>query len=169
MKLFAPLLYASIFTIGINNPTAPKTHQMAGITAQWHFDEEEHLLCIDLVTPGDGWIAVGFNNKRQFVGSNLIMASQANGLLTVEDQFITGMGEHPSVEQLAGTSHIANAEMNQQHDGNQQLTLHIITQPTDNFHYILGSGKRIYLTLAYSSSPDFDHHSVQRASVWINL
>lgn len=166
MKLFAHLLYASAITIGLSTPSKMKTCTLAGISAQWHFADNE--LCMELTSPSKGWIALGLNNQREFVGSNLIMASHNNGKTLIEDQFITELGVHPAVEELGGNSHILEATM-QDHDNGKRLILKIQTSPKDNFHYALKSNERIYLTLAYSTSADFNHHSRQRASLWINL
>jgi len=166
MKPLIHLLYASAITFGLSTPSQMKTHTMAGITAEWHFNQNE--LCMELTSPSKGWLAVGFNNKRDLIGSNLIMAAQRNGKTAIEDQYITSLGTHPTVDDLGGSSHIAEASIDDFGNG-KRLILKIQATPQDNFHYLLKSNQRIYLTLAYSTSTDFSHHSRQRESIWIQL
>lgn len=165
MKLTSLLLYSFAMLVGYS-PSEPKSHQMAGMDISWHFDGDQ--FCCEISSPAKGWIAIGLNEDREFVKSNLIMAAEINGQTVFEDQFITGMGIHPKVSTLGGQSHVTHAEIISTEQG-RKLKLEIKTRPQDDLHYKLLPNRRVYLTLAYSHHNDFNHHSTQRQSVWINL
>lgn len=169
MKFLLLALYATIITVSLNDPTQPKQHEMAGVQATWYFDSHQENLCIDLIAPTKGWVAIGFNHKREFIGSNLIMVAADNGTVKAEDQYIERAGVHPTVDALGGISHLIDAQVYALKDGRQQISLQLNPLAQDRFHYALKSGQRIYLTLAYSRFADFQHHSVQRESAWISL
>ena len=165
MKLLINLLYAVATLISYPSDKT-KTMELADMKAEWHYDNEE--ICIELTSPGDGWMAIGFNNKEGLVGSNLIMAAHINNKTTVEDQYVVALGQHPKVSSLGGESHIATAEIIK-HAKGQNLSLRIKTNPEDDYHHSLEKNRRVYMTLAFSTSKDFNHHSLKRDSKWINL
>lgn len=165
MKSLTLLLYGLAVLVGYD-PSVSKSHQMAAMEITWHFDEEN--FCCEITSPADGWIAIGLNEDREFVKSNLIMAALRDGKTVVEDQYISALGVHPKVDVLGGKSHITRAEVISI-GGQSKLKLEMKAVPEDALHYRLQPNKRIYLTLAYSTHKDFNHHSTQRQSAWINL
>ncbi|MBU1048903.1 hypothetical protein KKG90_02650 [Candidatus Bipolaricaulota bacterium] len=62
-------------------------HQMAvaGVDVYWGNDAQQ--LRVGLVSPGTGYVAIGFDPDRQMEGANFILASMHEGELTIRDDY----------------------------------------------------------------------------------
>jgi len=65
---------------------------MTGIRIYWQNDHQ--TLNVGLVSPGTGWVAVGFDPQNGMQGANIIMAAVSGSRLTIEDQFGTSPISH---------------------------------------------------------------------------
>lgn len=81
--------------------TDPKSVTVDGYRAQWYFESDD--VVFEISAPTTGWVTIGFNPRNNIVGSNLIMGAVVDGRLILEDQFVTGVGIHPTISQLGGT------------------------------------------------------------------
>ena len=118
-------------------------------------------LIISLSAPTNGWLAIGFNDENNIVGSDLIMMCVKFGKVQFEDQYVKGTGDNPLDTSLGGQSNIeilAFSEANGQ--TNISLKRPLVTK--DKFDFKHQTDKDFWLILAYSVSDDFDHHSIMR-------
>ncbi len=130
-----------------------------GFELKWRHGAE--TIQFSLTAPTTGWVAVGFSETGDLIDSNLIQGRVKNGEVFIQDQFITGFGEHPPVEALAVPSRISKLE-GVEKDGKTTISFSITKGKMDKLHYDLSEGKEINVWLAYSVSDDFDHHSRKR-------
>lgn len=114
-----------------------------------------------LTAPTTGWVAVGFTETGDLMDSNLIQGRVKGDDVFVQDQFITGFGEHPPVEALAVPSRISNID-GEEVGGKTTISFSMTKDKMDKLHYDLSEGKEINVWLAWSVSDDFDHHSRKR-------
>jgi len=65
---------------------------MTGIWIYWQNDSQK--LYVGLVSPGTGWVAVGFDPETGMQGANIIIAAVVGTRLVIEDQFGTSPISH---------------------------------------------------------------------------
>lgn len=158
--LLLPFLLVSMN--GVNS----KSLKTEGFHLEWtHVDGKVQF---NLTAPTTGWVAVGFTETGDLMGSNLIQGHVVDGKPFVQDQFITGFGEHPPVEALAVKSCISQTG-GKQENGQTTISFSILKEKGDKLHCDLQEGKQINVWLAYSVSDDFDHHSRKRVLKTITL
>ena len=141
----------------------------AGLKAQ-HIDTgemdfsytiERDSILIEIKAPTKGWLAIGFNDENEIVGSDLKMIRIRNNRLEAEDQFVRGFQDHPADSYLGGFENIRLIGGTENAKGTA-LTLKIPFQSNDRFDFQHELGKSFWLILAYSVEDDFDHHSIMR-------
>ncbi len=72
------LVYAGEYR---NNLYDPQT----GMTLFWQNDATD--LHVGLISPGTGWLGVGFSNRVGKMGSNIILGAVAEGSVTIQDGY----------------------------------------------------------------------------------
>ncbi len=132
---------------------------MEGMSVQWSFKNKK--LIFQTRTNTLGWVAIGINEEEELVGSNLITLSINEGQPIISDRYILGHGNHKAIEELDGQSHVT-LNHSKKSANSVWFEFEVICSPTDPYHFQLRKGKTIYLTMAYSISPDFQHHSLKR-------
>jgi len=137
-----------------------------GMKFTWKM-EGDYMECI-VESPGKGWIAIGFNERNTIVGSNLIMGAAEKGHFKMSDRYVVKFGQHESVLTLGVNEALLNREVIENKEGTI-MKFKIKRKNIDQYHLNLEKGKSIYVWLAYSMEDDFDHHSIMRTSIQINL
>lgn len=146
---------ALILALGLPAGTASQ----GGVTAQWWF--EESALVLYLEAPTTGWVAAGFNPTPTLAGSRLAMTAVRDGTPVAEEHLATPP-DHP----LQHTLVVRAAE---EQGGRTRVVVEVPRQPTTQGALTLNPGVACGLTLAYSTSDDFDHHSAWRGLVEVAL
>lgn len=166
MKTYAILLitlYGLMATIPANfNPV--KKIEKNGMKICWQFNGDK--VDFEVFAPTKGWLAIGFNEKSNLVGNNLIMGSVENGKVRVSDRYIVGFGNHQTVESLGGVNHLSDIE-GEENKEETTIRFSVLKDALDEFHYDLLKDKEFHLLIAYSQEDDFLHHSIMRTSVEI--
>jgi hypothetical protein len=72
------LIYANEYANSLYDPTT-------GMSLFWQNDSTN--LYVGVVSPGTGWVGVGFSNRYGKPGSNIIIGAVANGMVTVQDNY----------------------------------------------------------------------------------
>jgi len=117
--------------------------------------------------PTAGWLAVGFNDRSELRGTRFVIASLSNSTLMAEVH-IAQVPNHTRVEKLGGKSDLEILSADQ----NSARTIVEFSLPRttkDKYNIDLSPGSGIYLMLAYSASPDFQHHSAWREHFEITI
>ena len=146
--------------------TQQQSTHLAGMEISWWYEQNE--LVIDAVSPANGWIAIGFNERDNIVGTNLIMLGVRDGKAYLSDRFVVGFGDHQSVEDLGGESR-ARLLLAEETAAGTDVRFSIPASPRDEHHYDLLPNTQRYLIAAYSVSDDLDHHSRQREHLLLAL
>ena len=159
------LLYGFVITIPEDYHYMKKIEKN-GMTVSWKFNEERIEFVV--TAPTKGWVAIGFNEQNQLVGNHLVMGKVQAGEVTLSDRYVVGVGNHQAVESLGGINHLADIQ------GEERLlcTNILFSLPIkamDDYHIDLVEHKQIHLLLAYSQVDDFEHHSIMRTSVSVEL
>ena len=121
-----------------------------------------------LEAPTQGWVAIGFNEVNSIVGADLIMAGIRDGQTRAEHLFVEDFGAPRPVRDLGRASKVRSVRAQLQ---GESIAVALLLDQLVNAELSrdLHSGREIYLIVAYSISPDFDHHSRMRRHLAVKL
>ena len=161
MKNFFVLYFAlSLMACWQENALTAQQHFQAGkMNAQ--IEMQSDSLDIILEAPTKGWLAVGFNEKNDIVKSDLIQARVRAGKVEIEDQYVTGIGQHPTDRSLGG-GHNVRIVSGTETDRHTQIHLRLPLSSGDAYDFDHLQQKKYWVILAYSIDDDFQHHSTRR-------
>ena len=152
--------------VGLLITPKQKTLDTEGFHLEWN--HLNNKVFFSLTAPTNGWVAIGFTNGTSIVNTNLIQGCVKNGEVIIEDQYVTGIGKHPRVEELSIASRISQLD-GKQNKMSTTISFAIEQEKLDDYHYDLSEGNEINIWLACSVSDDFDHHSRKRIMRTIKL
>jgi hypothetical protein len=134
-----------------------------GMTVFWSNDDE--LLHIGLVSPGRGWLAIGFAPERRMLGANIIIAAIAEGELLIEDHY----GSSPTAHREDDVDHCLQAAGSLLEEG-VVLEFAIPLDSGDPQDAVLEPGMDVTVILAYQSTQnDFRARHTRRSTVILTL
>ncbi|MEZ4317466.1 MAG: DOMON domain-containing protein [Myxococcota bacterium] len=136
-----------------------------GVTFDWSV--EEGVLTGRASARAEGWVCVGFNARPQLAGSVLVLgAARPDGTSAVVEH-IARPPRHPDRGEL-GTPGLLEATATEV-DGTTTVVFRLRLDTGDGLAEGLEVGAFAHLTLAWSRSDDFDHHSAERVLVPVVL
>lgn len=106
----APEVTGSVDGVIVSGEYAHET-TVAGIEIHWANDAQQ--LRIGLVSPGTGYVSIGFDPDRRMEGANFILASMHEGELTIRDDYGTESLAHAEDTSRGGTDDIIAAAGNE--------------------------------------------------------
>jgi len=160
-------MYILLFLLSIGTGTSEwKSVEKNGMLFAWKINGA-YMEC-EVSSPGQGWLAIGFNEEDKIVGSNLIMGAAEYGHFKMNDRYVVAFGRHESVLSLGANEALMNRDVVEKTKGTT-MSFKIKRKNTDKYHVILEEGKEIYIWLAYSENDNFAHHSAMRTSLKITL
>lgn len=134
-----------------------------GITAHWQNDAI--YLYVGLVSPGTGWVAIGFDPEQRMKGANIIIGAVKDSELLVQDHF----GTAPTSHREDSTSQIVQAAGTEA-DGKIVIEFVIPLQSNDPSDKPLQPGQTVKVILAYHASSDsFSTKHSKRTTTQITL
>jgi hypothetical protein len=74
-----------------------------------HWSNDARTLRVGLISPGTGYVAIGFDPVSRMEGANFVLGAVTDGRLTVRDDFGTGPVAHSADTANGGTSDILDA------------------------------------------------------------
>lgn len=137
-----------------------------GMHIEWDFDGS--LLTFTMQSPYQGWLALGFNERNDFLHSHLVQANVTHESVNLREQYVVGYGQQESVSTLGGQEAIIKY-FGQEDDAGTFLQFTIDTKIEDAFHYPLKEGGSIWLICAYSMADDFGTPSIMQRRIEIVL
>lgn len=144
-------------------------HEMtvAGVDVYWSNDA--HQLRMGLVSPGTGYVSIGFDPDRQMEGANFILASMHEGELTIRDDFGHEPLAHVEDAMRGGEDNIITAAGNEWPD--QTVVEFIIPLDSgDPMDKPLTPGHQYTVLVAYHSLLDsFSSRHTRRGSGQLQL
>jgi hypothetical protein len=144
-------------------------HEMtvAGVDVYWSNDN--HRLRVGLVSPGTGFVSIGFDPDRQMEGANFIIASVHEGELTIRDDYGTEPLAHMEDTVRGGQDNILTAAGNEWPD--QTVVEFVIPLDSgDTMDKPLIAGHEYTVLVAYHSMVDsFSNRHTRRGSGQMQL
>jgi hypothetical protein len=139
------------------------TDPATGITVTWQNDST--TLNVGLVSPGMGWIGIGFDPSTKMQGASFVLAAVTNGDLAVTNEF----GVAPMFHSTDKQSNVIQAA-GQEADGLTTVEFAIPLAASDAEHKALTPGETVTILLAYSADQDsFSARHTVRSTTAITL
>lgn len=132
---------------------AVATLQIPGMKADWALQED--ALVVTLTAETTGWMVVGFNRDDAIVGADLKFVRVVDGVAELYDHHVIGIGDHRP--DAAPTE--ARILSHRQREGTTEVTLRLPLEPSDPQDLRLPVDEDVWMILAWSVSPDLEHHS----------
>lgn len=151
---------------GLEGAPAATPIVVNGVDVAWRLDGP--TLQFTVSAPTAGWVALGLNSEDDIVGTELFMMRFTENGPEASHRYVSAVGDHRPVEQF-GRDTIISELAGRRGRGSTEFT---ITLRVDCPYYQgppLTSGAQPWLIVAYSASPDYDHHSRMREHVRIRL
>ncbi|PSR08429.1 MAG: hypothetical protein DA408_20555 [Bacteroidetes bacterium] len=168
MKLFAywGVLLVFAFTGISATPPSENYFVIDGMQVEWAYEGD--LLTFKLHSPYQGWLALGFNPANDLINANLVMGAVAEENTRMEEFFVVGFDNQQSITSLGGQPAVQHYLGHEDASGTS-FEFTIDTRVTDDFHYDLREGQRVWLICSYSMADDFGHYSIMRRHLEITL
>ena len=151
--------FIALYGLAIVIPIQKHQVEMGGMKMDYKIEDNE--MTITLAAPTEGWLAVGFNDKNDIVHSDLLMFAIKDEQIIAEDRYVKGFRDYPIDEEQGGTTNIEVIKGKETKKGTT-VTFKIPLQSGDEKDFQHQANKDVWLILAYSTSDDFQHHSVMR-------
>lgn len=138
--------------------------QKNGMEVAWRI--EAQTLRVRVSAPTKGWVLVGFNTKPGLDGAKLIflrVRAQAEGEVHRTD-FRYPAPYHKLRTSIGGSNYLRAIE-GAQTEARTTVSAELPLDSGEALDIALKPGRKYHWILAYSTSDDFDHHSIMRTSV----
>lgn len=155
------LFYSALCYLLIGNSTLFAQEKIQAGTMHFEAWLVDEAIEIQLEAATSGWLVVGFNSENNILHSDLLQFRIDAGSVYAEDQYVTGLGKHPTDISLGGTNNIAVISGEKQ-EGKTRIRFRIPFASGDHYDFVHTLDKDFWLILAYSVDKDFQHHSILR-------
>lgn len=168
LLLLGACLFSSQYALDSKHaaPNYENSLEIDGMNVEWEFKDD--LLKFRLHSPTQGWLSLGFNETNDVVNANLVMGAVAQEATKMEEFFVLGFGNSQPINSLGGDISVKDFLGYEDHSGTS-FEFSIDPSVQDDFHYELKEGNKIWLICAYSLADEFDHHSIMRRHIEIEL
>ncbi len=133
---------------------------------KWAFVDEQILF--EMSAPTNGWIAIGFNESNELAGTYLLMGAVRKGRPVVEEHYTLAPGDYPSFKELGEPAGILSKDGNEI-EGVTMIRFSLSQKSFYQYSKKLTPGSKYNMLMAYSQEDDFEHHSIMRTSILIQL
>ncbi|MFK7926305.1 MAG: DOMON domain-containing protein [Bacteroidia bacterium] len=157
------LIIISLASIMMQEPNQVSRNNME---VSWKYDAQR--IWIEMSAPTDGWLAIGFNESQEITGNYLLMGRVRDGRAELVEYRTIAAGNYQSITQLGGSIQIADVEGEESGD-TTSIKFSLPLEAVDRYRKDLTQGNEYVLLLAFSREDDFQHHSMMRTSIEINL
>jgi hypothetical protein len=164
MKIYIAGLLALIF-MNFNGEHKKRIYEN-GMEVTWEFKNDR--IDFTMSAPTAGWVAIGFNEQSDITGTYLIMGNVKNNKPQVVEYYTLSPGKYKSISELGGKVEVNNINGNENNE-NTKLQFSLPIKSSCQYKRDLTKGKKYFLVIAYSRSDDFQHHSMMRTSLKIEL
>jgi hypothetical protein len=147
--------------------------EYAHITSAGGFEicwsNDDTYLRVGLVSPGTGYLAIGFDPEERMRGANIIIAAVTGGRLTIRDDYANGPVQHTADTALGGTNDIVAAAGIEQ-NGKTYLEFVIPLDSGDPMDKRLVPGETYDILIAFhETSDDFNTWHSRRGTGSLQL
>jgi len=129
-----------------------------------HWSNDARTLRVGLISPGTGYVSIGFDPVRRMEGANYILGAVVNGQVIARDDFGTGPVVHTSDVANGGTQDILEAAGSEV-GGKTYFEFAIPLDSGDALDKVLVPGQTYNVLIAYHDTDDsFDAWHSRRGS-----
>jgi len=114
-----------------------------------HWQNDDVVLYVGLVSPGTGWLSIGFGPQRMMQGANIVIAAIAGQAFTIEDHY----GNAPTSHRRDDVDHILQAGGSEA-EGRSIVEFAIPLNSNDPQDVALQPGSEVTIILAYHGADD---------------
>jgi len=118
-----------------------------------HWSNDINFLRVGLVSPGTGYVAIGFDPDHRMKGANFIISAVKNEQLMIRDDYGDGSVSHTADTLLGGTNDIIEAAGREQ-DGHTTVEFVIPLATRDPNDKTLVPGETYDILIAYHQTND---------------
>ncbi len=118
-----------------------------------HWSNDINYLRVGLVSPGTGYVAIGFDPDHRMRGANFIIAAVEDGRLMIRDDYGDGSVRHTADTLLGGTNDIIEAAGSER-DGWTTVEFVIPLTTRDEYDKTLVPGETYNILIAYHVTSD---------------
>jgi hypothetical protein len=140
---------------------------VVGVEVNWSVDRS--ALRVGLVSPGTGWVAIGFDPQSMMDKANLILGAVVNGAVVARDDVGTGPFSHAPDTSVGGQDSLL-AAAGREANGQTVFEFAIPLNSGDPADRPLSVGQTIKILVAYQATSDgFSERHSRRGSGEITL
>lgn len=131
---------------------------------QIHWWNDASFLRVGVISPGSGYVAVGFDPDDRMQGANFVLAAVRDGQLWTRDDYGSGPLAHAADVSLGGTDDIL-AAAGRETDGQTYVEFMIALDSGDRMDKPLLPGNTYDIVIAFhETSDDFDAYHSRRGA-----
>jgi len=144
-------------------------HNTSAAGFEIHWTNDAHTLRVGLISPGTGYLAIGFDPVNRMAGANYILGAVTAGGVVTRDDFGTGPVAHTPDVMSGGTNDILEAEGSEA-SGKTYFEFVIPLDSGDALDKALAPGSTYNVLIAYHlTSDDFGAWHSRRGAGTIHL
>lgn len=137
-----------------------------GVTIEWQHQGDR--IYFEVNAPTEGWVAIGFNKSGAMRDLYLIMGRIENGGVEVVEHYTSSPGAYKPITYFGQSSAVENVG-GTEGQNTTNIKFSLPHHAFGKYQKDLGQGLNYTMTMAYSVSDDFGHHSRMRTSARIVL
>ena len=160
------LLYGISIIVPPNFQQYERSIAQNDMQVQWKIEDQR--IHFEVFAPTQGWVALGLNSESSLSKTQLIMGNMQKEALNLVEHYVLQPGDYRPVESLEQTSVLAD-QFGAQCAIGSTFRFSLPLNANDDFHQNWQEGQSLYLLIAYSNHDDFQHHSVMRSWVEVEL
>jgi hypothetical protein len=118
-----------------------------------HWSNDINYLRVGLVSPGTGYVAIGFDPDHRMKGADFIIAAVEDGRLLIRDDYGDGSVRHTADTLLGGTDDVIEAAGTERNGGTTvEFVIPLTTR--DEYDKTLVPGRTYHILVAYHNTSD---------------
>jgi hypothetical protein len=118
-----------------------------------HWSNDINYLRVGLVSPGTGYVAIGFDPDHRMKGADFIIAAVEDGRLLIRDDYGDGSVRHTADTLLGGTDDVIEAAGTERNGGTTvEFVIPLTTR--DEYDKTLVPGRTYHILVAYHNPSD---------------
>lgn len=132
----------------------------------WHYENDR--IFFEMSAPTDGWVTIGFNTTSGTKGAYLLMGNIVKNQPNVVEHYTLSAGNYKTIKSLGESPQVKDISGSENSNGTT-LKFSLPIMAKSKYQKDLSVGNEYTMIIAYSQEDDFQHHSIMRSSVDINL
>jgi hypothetical protein len=144
----------------------PNRIEKNGMVVTWQFEKD--LIHFQMSAPTTGWVTIGFNESSTIKNAYLLMGRVLNGKTEVVEHFTLSPGKYKPITELGGKT-MVNHISGQERAGTSTIKFSLPMGMLSKYQKQLIKDRKYHMIMAFSREDDFQHHSIMRTSVEVQL